>query len=161
MSCSQSAASNQQALVDLLELRHRMPPDRRPSCQSRTSLSKASSVPGSKQTATLGSSTEAKPRVTVWGKLVDTSLSPTFAGRDVSSKLYSHIEGTPLVANRTDTPSHPIVAGQKRRSFCLLSKARWSSESTIVKRIGASAPPLVPRWPGHWSEGTNPLALRF
>ena len=50
----------------------------------RISLSKASSVPGSKQTATLGSSTEAKPRVVVWGKLVDISLSPTLAGRDAS-----------------------------------------------------------------------------
>ncbi|MGB0056206.1 MAG: hypothetical protein WBQ20_05495, partial [Methyloceanibacter sp.] len=31
-----------------------------------------------------GSSTEAKPRITVWGKLVDISLSPTLAGRDAS-----------------------------------------------------------------------------
>src|SRR6516165_5817506 len=43
-----------------------------------TSFSKASSVPGSKHTATLRSSTEAKPRVDVWGNLVDINLSPTF-----------------------------------------------------------------------------------
>ena len=43
---------------------------------------------GSTQTATLGSSTETNPRVMVWGKLVDTSWSPTLAGRDAtSSKL--------------------------------------------------------------------------
>ena len=51
-----------------------------------TSLSKASSVPGSKHTATFRSSTEAKPRVDVWGNLVDINLSPTFAGRDATTR---------------------------------------------------------------------------
>jgi hypothetical protein len=63
----------------------------------RTSCSKASSVPGSTQTATLGSSTETKPRVIVWGKLDDTSLSPTLAGREAISSTkperYARLSG--------------------------------------------------------------------
>jgi hypothetical protein len=79
------------ALVHLLELRHRMP---QPSVEDQAAslashlLIKGEFGAGKQATATLGSSTEAKPRVIVWGKLVDTSLSPTFAGRDAtSSKL--------------------------------------------------------------------------
>jgi putative tryptophan/tyrosine transport system substrate-binding protein len=49
-----------------------------------TSFSKATSVPGSRHTATVGSPTAAKPRVIELAKFVDTSLSPTFAGRDLT-----------------------------------------------------------------------------
>jgi hypothetical protein len=42
-------------------------------------FSKATSVPGSRQTATLGSSTAEKPRVVVFQKCVVTSLSPILA----------------------------------------------------------------------------------
>ena len=44
----------------------------------------ATSVPGSRQTATFGSPTAAKPRVIDFAKSVTTSLSPTFAGRDAT-----------------------------------------------------------------------------
>src|SRR4029077_16605512 len=47
-----------------------------------TSCSKANSVPGSRQTATPGSPSAAKPRVGVLGNVVVTSVSPTLAGRD-------------------------------------------------------------------------------
>src|SRR6267378_7402159 len=47
-----------------------------------TSCSKANSVPGSRQTATPGSPSAAKPRVEVLGNVVVMSVSPTLAGRD-------------------------------------------------------------------------------
>jgi len=52
-----------------------------PAMVKATSLLKASSVPGRRQTAILGSSGAANPRVPV-PKLRVVSLSPTFAGRD-------------------------------------------------------------------------------
>src|SRR6188508_288242 len=46
-----------------------------------TSASNASSVPGGRHTEMSGSPTAAKPRVIELGKCVETSLSPTLAGR--------------------------------------------------------------------------------
>src|SRR5262249_1327186 len=50
-----------------------------------TSLSNAISVPGRRHTATLGSPTSANPCVVVFQNCVETSLSPTLAGRDAAS----------------------------------------------------------------------------
>ena len=47
-------------------------------------VSNATSVPGRRHTATVGSSTAAKPRVTELLNFVVTNLSPTFAGRDAT-----------------------------------------------------------------------------
>jgi hypothetical protein len=47
-------------------------------------FSKASSVPGNRQTATFGSPTAAKPRVLELTKVVETSLSPTLAGLEAT-----------------------------------------------------------------------------
>jgi hypothetical protein len=46
-----------------------------------TSRSNTNSVPGRRQTATFGSPTAANPRVNSFTNWVETSLSPTFAGR--------------------------------------------------------------------------------
>src|SRR5271155_5763178 len=62
-----------------------------PTVVKATSLEKASSVPGRRQTAVVGSSGAANPRVPV-PKLWVVSLSPIFAGRDlVDCKLKSHM----------------------------------------------------------------------
>src|SRR6476620_2992792 len=61
-----------------------------------TAFANASSVPGRTQTATPASSAAAKPRVMVPKSRV-VSLSPTFAGRDLTFwRLQSHISGTPF-----------------------------------------------------------------
>jgi hypothetical protein len=49
-----------------------------------TSFSNATSVPGRRHTATFGSPTPAKPPVIELLNFADTSLSPTFAGRDAT-----------------------------------------------------------------------------
>jgi len=49
-----------------------------------TSRSNATSVPGSRHTATFGWPTAEKPRVIELVNLVEVSLSPTFAGRDAT-----------------------------------------------------------------------------
>ena len=69
---------------DLAELCHAVV-DRmgsEPNTPNLTFLSNANSVPGRRQTATLFSAGEAKPRVAAPRKLVDIRVSPTFAGRD-------------------------------------------------------------------------------
>src|SRR5262249_32362207 len=59
--------------------------EKRPNPRSNSiSFSNATSVPGSRHTATFGSPTAAKPRVIEWLNCVVTSLSPTFAGRDAT-----------------------------------------------------------------------------
>src|SRR5271168_2189373 len=68
-------------------------------CSHSTSFSNATSVPGRRHTATFGSPTAAKPPVIELLNFVDTSLSPTFAGRDLS---------IPLISNE------PVNIGEKR-----------------------------------------------
>src|SRR5271156_6574629 len=70
----------------------RVPPDAKGLAMNKaTSFEKASSVPGRRQTAVLGFSGAANPRVPV-PKLRVVSLSPTVAGRDrADCKLKSHM----------------------------------------------------------------------
>src|SRR5271168_4749557 len=70
----------------------RVPPDAKgPAMNKATSFEKASSVPGRRQTAVLGSSGAANPRVPV-PKFRVVILSPTLAGRDrADCKLKSHM----------------------------------------------------------------------
>src|SRR5215831_3593050 len=57
--------------------------EKRPNPRSNSiSFSNATSVPGSRHTATFGSPTAVKPRVIELLNCVVTRLSPTFAGRD-------------------------------------------------------------------------------
>src|SRR5271155_2455106 len=70
----------------------KVPPEAKgPTMNKPTALEKASSVPGRRQTAVLGSSGAANPRVPV-PKFRVVSLSPTLAGRDrADCKLKSHM----------------------------------------------------------------------
>src|SRR5271155_2320212 len=70
----------------------KVPPEAKgPTMNKATSLENASSVPGRRQTAVLGSSGAANPRVPV-SKFLVVSLSPTLAGRDrADCKLKSHM----------------------------------------------------------------------
>src|SRR6266478_10058074 len=70
-----------------------------------TSSEKASSVPGRMQTAVVESSGAANPRVPVL-KLRVVSLSPTFAGRDLTwCRLKSHIAEELPCCDRPTNPS--------------------------------------------------------
>src|SRR4029078_12912827 len=88
----------------------------------RISSSKESSVPGSRHTATLRSSAEAKPRVGVLGKRVDTNLSPAFAGRDMISSIGDQ-SGNLLSAANSRRVAH------RRRNGC------WCGEPLLIRAV--------------------------
>src|SRR5215510_15396489 len=99
-----------------------------------TSSEKASSVPGRMQTAVVGSSGAANPRVPVL-KLRVLSLSPTFAGRDLTwCRLKSHMAEELLFCERPNNPTPVAKNG-------LISQHAWlAKEGPTSRKRGSNAP---------------------
>src|SRR6516164_4495532 len=98
-----------------------------------TSAEKASSVPGRMQTAVVESSGAANPRVPVL-KLRVVSLSPTFAGRDLTwCRLKSHMAEELLFCERPTNPTPVAKNG-------LISQHAWlAKEGPTSRKRGSNA----------------------
>jgi len=87
-----------------------------------TFVSKANSVPGSRQTATVFSAGEAKPAVAHPRKWVETRASPTLAGRDaMACRLNRTSDSAPLpeISNPARDGRHSIRAEFERQAKVL------------------------------------------
>src|SRR5262245_22732126 len=102
-----------------------------------TSSEKSSSVPGRMQTAVVESSGAANPRVPVL-KLRVVSLSPTFAGRDLTwCRLKSHMTEELLFCERPTNPTPVAKDG-------LISQHAWLAKEGPTSRRRGSNPPIAP-----------------
>src|SRR6516164_2523924 len=99
-----------------------------------TSAEKASSVPGRMQTAVVESSGAANPRVPVL-KLRVVSLSPTFAGRDLTwCRLKSHMAEELLFCERPTNPT-PVA-----KNGLVSQHARLATKVPTSRKRGSNAP---------------------
>src|SRR5262249_25534216 len=119
-----------------------------------TSRSNATSVPGSRQTATVGSPIAAKPRVGEVRNRVETSLSPTRAGRDATKwRLESHMINNSLLLRTAG--NHPLIQVRERSAWvrdfpdvprsCLDASGipDWWKAGICVREIAAGVGPVV------------------